>query len=70
MYAVTNNHVIGKAPANGAMIESMLSARKVRVPPGLYARYRAELEPYAVPDAGDDGELFARLTPAGGDGAG
>jgi uncharacterized protein YecE (DUF72 family) len=66
VYAVTNNHVLGKAPANGAMIESMLSGRKVRVPPGLYARYRAELEPYAVPDPGGDGELFARVPPAGG----
>ncbi len=28
VYAVTNNHVIGKAPANGAMIESMLSGRE------------------------------------------
>jgi uncharacterized protein YecE (DUF72 family) len=67
VYAVTNNHVIGKAPANGAMIQSMLSGRKVRVPPGLYARYRTELEPFAVPDPGDDGELFARLPPSGGD---
>ncbi len=63
VYAVTNNHVIGKAPANGAMIESMLSGRKVRVPPGLYAKYRAELDRFATPDAGGDGELFARLTP-------
>ncbi|HXJ22946.1 MAG TPA: DUF72 domain-containing protein [Polyangia bacterium] len=60
VYAVTNNHVIGKAPANGAMIESMLSGRKVRVPPALFARYREALEPFALPDPGDDGELFAR----------
>jgi uncharacterized protein YecE (DUF72 family) len=60
VYAVTNNHVIGKAPANGAMIESMLSGRKVRVPPALFARYRDTLEPFAVPDPGDDGELFTR----------
>lgn len=66
VYAVTNNHVTGKAPANGAMIESMLSGRRARVPPGLYARYRAELEPFAVPDSGGDGELFARLQPQGG----
>jgi uncharacterized protein YecE (DUF72 family) len=66
VYAVTNNHVLGKAPANGAMIESMLSGRKVRVPPGVFAKYRAELEPYAVPDGGDDGALFARVTAPGG----
>ena len=48
------------------MLESMLSGRKVRVPPGLYARYRTELEPFALPDpgeAGGDGELFARGRP-------
>jgi uncharacterized protein YecE (DUF72 family) len=61
VYAVTNNHVIGKAPANGAMIESMLSGRKVRVPRALYDRYHETLEPFALPDPGDDGELFARL---------
>jgi uncharacterized protein YecE (DUF72 family) len=60
VYAVTNNHVIGKAPANGAMIESMLSGRKVRVPPSLFARYPDALGPYALPDPGDDGELFTR----------
>ncbi len=61
MYAVTNNHHLGKAPANGAMIEGMLSQRKARLPPSLFARYRAALEPYAIPDrADDDGELFAR----------
>lgn len=51
------------------MIESMLSCRKVQVPPGLYVRYRAELEPFAVPDdgeAGVAGELFARLPGRGG----
>jgi hypothetical protein len=66
VYAVTNNHVVGKAPANGAMMESMLSGRKVRVPPGLLARYRAELAPFAVADAGDDGALFARASKLGG----
>ncbi|HVT09788.1 MAG TPA: DUF72 domain-containing protein [Polyangia bacterium] len=68
VYAVTNNHVIGKAPANGAMIESMLSGRKVRVPPGLFARYRAQLEAHAVPDGGEAGaagELFARAPDKG-----
>jgi uncharacterized protein YecE (DUF72 family) len=50
MYAVTNNHNIGKAPANGAMIEAMLEGQKVRVPPTLFARYREQLEPFAIPD--------------------
>lgn len=60
LYAVTNNHHLGKAPTNAGMIEAMLFHRKVRMPPGLMARYGAELEPFAVPDPGDDGELFAR----------
>ena len=59
VYAVTNNHVVGKAPANAGMIESLLWDRKVPVPPGLYARYRSELEPFALPDLPDQGELFA-----------
>jgi uncharacterized protein YecE (DUF72 family) len=60
MYAVTNNHHLGKAPANGGMIEGMLWERKARVPPTLFARYRAALEPFAVPEeVRDDGELFA-----------
>jgi uncharacterized protein YecE (DUF72 family) len=61
MYAVTNNHHLGKAPANGGMIEGMLWGRKARVPPTLFAKYRAALEPFAIPEeARDDGALFAR----------
>jgi uncharacterized protein YecE (DUF72 family) len=60
MYAVTNNHNLGKAPANGGMIEGMLWERKARVPPTLFAKYRAALEPFTVPEeVRDDGELFA-----------
>jgi uncharacterized protein YecE (DUF72 family) len=58
MYAVTNNHNIGKAPANGAMIEAMVAGEKVRVPPTLFARYREQLQPFAVPDAPDQPDLF------------
>jgi uncharacterized protein YecE (DUF72 family) len=61
LYAVTNNHNLGKAPANGAMLEAMLADEKVPLPPTLFARYRALLEPFAVPDRAeaDSGELFA-----------
>ncbi len=59
LYAVTNNHNLGKAPANGAMIEAMLAGEKVRVPPTLFARYRKQLEPFAVPDWAGEGDLFA-----------
>jgi uncharacterized protein YecE (DUF72 family) len=60
MYAVTNNHNLGKAPANGAMIEAMIEDDKVPVPPTLFERYRKELTPFAVPDNPDEPELFVR----------
>lgn len=50
VYAVTNNHVVGKAPTNAAMIESMLSGTRVPVPRLLYARWTRELEPFAFPE--------------------
>jgi uncharacterized protein YecE (DUF72 family) len=49
VYAITNNHHIGKAVVNAEMIEAMLTGERVAAPPELYARYRAALEPYAVP---------------------
>lgn len=49
VYAVTNNHHLGKAIVNAEMIEAMLLGSCVRAPPELYERYRAALEPYAVP---------------------
>jgi uncharacterized protein YecE (DUF72 family) len=49
IYAVTNNHHVGKAVVNAEMIESMLTGARVKSPPDLYARYRDVLEPYAVP---------------------
>lgn len=49
VYAVTNNHYVGKAPANAGMIEGMLTGRKVRTPPTLFERYAAQLEPFASP---------------------
>jgi uncharacterized protein YecE (DUF72 family) len=50
MYAVTNNHHLGKAPANGAMIEAMLWGRKVRVPEALFDRYSEPLRAFSVGD--------------------
>jgi uncharacterized protein YecE (DUF72 family) len=50
VYAITNNHHIGKAVVNAEMIESMLLGSKVKAPAELYARYRDTLEPYATPD--------------------
>ena len=63
LYAVTNNHNLGKAPANGGMITAMLEHRKVPLPPTLFAHYHEALAPYAIPDPidrPDDGDLFTR----------
>jgi uncharacterized protein YecE (DUF72 family) len=48
VYAVTNNHRFGKAPANAEMIESLLTGEKVAAPPGLLEKYASELAPYAT----------------------
>jgi uncharacterized protein YecE (DUF72 family) len=48
-YAVTNNHRLGKAPANAEMIEAMLLGERVPAPPPLVERYSSELAPYVVP---------------------
>ena len=45
-YAVTNNHRLGKAPANAAMIEAMVTGKRVDVPPPLFDTYAAELAPF------------------------
>jgi uncharacterized protein YecE (DUF72 family) len=58
LYAVTNNHNLGKAPANAGMIMSLLAGEKVHLPAGLFARYRKELEEFAVPDVVGQTELF------------
>jgi len=58
LYAVTNNHNLGKAPANAGMILSMLANEKVRLPAALVARYRQELEAFAIPDVVGQTELF------------
>jgi uncharacterized protein YecE (DUF72 family) len=56
VYAVTNNHHVGKAVVNAEMIESMLLGTRVEAPAGLYARYQAALEPFAVPAAEASGD--------------
>jgi uncharacterized protein YecE (DUF72 family) len=40
-YAITNNHNIGKAPANALEIAAMLAGSEVDVPPTLVAHYPA-----------------------------
>ena len=63
LYAVTNNHNLGKAPANAGMILSMLAGEKVHLPAGLLAQYRKELAPFAVPDLVGQTELFGEDLP-------
>lgn len=46
-YAVTNNHRNGQAPANAAMLESMVTGKKVDVPPALLEKYAEVLSPFA-----------------------
>lgn len=47
VYVVTNNHFRGQAPANAAMLESMVERRRVEVPPGLLAAFPEALAPFA-----------------------
>jgi uncharacterized protein YecE (DUF72 family) len=48
VYVVTNNHFEGKAVANAAMLEAMVEARPVEVPPELARAYPEALARYAV----------------------
>ena len=46
-YAVTNNHRLGKAPANAAMLESLVTGKKVEMPPSTAETHTsAELAPF------------------------
>jgi uncharacterized protein YecE (DUF72 family) len=49
VYAVTNNHHLGKAPANAGMIKGMLTEERAPLPPTLFERYRGDLEAWAAP---------------------
>jgi uncharacterized protein YecE (DUF72 family) len=49
VYVVTNNHYLGKAPANALMLKSMLRGTKVPSPPSLFAKYEDVLKDYAEP---------------------
>ena len=49
VYAVTNNHNLGKAPANAGMIKGMLTDEPAPLPPALFERYRDQLGGWAAP---------------------
>ena len=56
-YAITNNHRHGKAPANAAMLEGLVTGERVTVPEPLLAAYADELRPYArAADGGANNE--------------
>ncbi len=46
---VNNNHMLGKAPANALMLESIVRHEKVPAPPDLFREYEKDLAPYAYP---------------------
>lgn len=47
VYVVNNNHFLGKAVANAAMLRAQVSGQPVRVPATLLETYRGVLEPFA-----------------------
>ena len=49
VYAVANNHHLGKAPANAGMIKGMLTDDRAPLPPTLFARYEAQLGAWTAP---------------------
>jgi uncharacterized protein YecE (DUF72 family) len=55
IYAITNNHHVGKAVVNAEMIEAMLTGAPAKAPPELYERYRDVLAPYAMPSTKGNG---------------
>ena len=49
VYAVTNNHRLGKAATNAQMMESMLTGKIVDAPPDLFRNYESDLADFARP---------------------
>lgn len=47
-YVVTNNHYLGQAPANAAMLKKLYGEAEVFVPPELEAKYRSALAPLGI----------------------
>jgi uncharacterized protein YecE (DUF72 family) len=54
-YVITNNHYLGKAPANAAMLRKLYGEVDVTVPAELEAAYRGALAPLGI-KAGPTGE--------------
>lgn len=47
VYVVTNNHYLGKAPANALMLQAMVERTNVAAPPELFHTYEAALRGFA-----------------------
>lgn len=47
-YVITNNHYVGQAPANAAMLRKLYGESDVTVPPELEERYRTILQPLGI----------------------
>jgi len=47
-YVITNNHFLGQAPANAAMLRKLDHEPEVWVPPELEEKYRSVLEPMGI----------------------
>jgi uncharacterized protein YecE (DUF72 family) len=47
-FVITNNHFLGQAPANAAMLRKLYGESEVTVPPELAEAYRSILEPLGI----------------------
>jgi uncharacterized protein YecE (DUF72 family) len=53
LYVVTNNHYLGKAPANALMLKSMVTHEITPSPPLLFAKYESVLKDFAAPSSSE-----------------
>jgi uncharacterized protein YecE (DUF72 family) len=57
-YVIANNHYLGKAPANAAMLRKMYGDGEVAVPPELEEAYRSVLAPLGIRGARQQEDLL------------
>jgi uncharacterized protein YecE (DUF72 family) len=56
-YVITNNHYLGQAPANAAMLKKLAGEPDVTVPPELEEKYRAVLAPLGIHARASESQL-------------
>lgn len=49
LYVVTNNHYLGKAPANALMLKSLVTGEIADSPPELFAKYESVMKDFSKP---------------------